>query len=85
MTLPNHAVTVLLFGHYRELAGAAAVQLDLAAGSTVEDLVSGLRSMPSLQALPNTVAVAVNRRYAERSETLRPDDEIALIPPVAGG
>ena len=29
--------------------------------------------------------VAVNRRYAEAGDVLKPDDEVALIPPVSGG
>jgi molybdopterin converting factor small subunit len=29
--------------------------------------------------------IAVNRRYADRASTLRVGDEVAVIPPVAGG
>ena len=36
-------------------------------------------------ALPTEPAVAVNRSYAFLDEQLEPDDEVAFIPPVAGG
>ena len=29
--------------------------------------------------------VAVNRRYASGDDVVKPDDEVALIPPVSGG
>jgi molybdopterin synthase sulfur carrier subunit len=31
------------------------------------------------------VRVAVNQRYVPRDHVLRPDDEVALFPPVTGG
>lgn len=39
------------------------------------------------EALKNAqlVRVAVNREYAGRDHKLRPDDEVALFPPVTGG
>jgi molybdopterin converting factor small subunit len=52
----------------------------------VADLVATLRSRGApFSALPLEPAVAVNRAYALHTETLRPGDEVAFIPPVAGG
>lgn len=84
MTAPM-ALRILLFGLYRERAGASEVEIELPAGARVDDLLAGLRELPQLGGLPSRVAVAVNRRYADGDSPLRPDDEIALIPPVAGG
>jgi len=79
-------VRTLLFASYRDLAGCEAVEIRLAPGATVEDLVTELRrATPGLDRLPTTVAVAVNQRYVPASETLHDGDEVALIPPVAGG
>ena len=85
MTHPSLPIRVLLFGHYRELAGAPELDVELPSGARVADLLARLRSVPELEALPECVAVAVNRSYADVSRPLRPDDEVALIPPVAGG
>jgi len=60
--------------------------VDLPEGSTVADLVAALRGRGSpFDALPREPAVAVNRAYALHSETLQAGDEVAFIPPVAGG
>jgi molybdopterin converting factor subunit 1 len=85
MTPAAVPVRVLLFGPYRELAGMSEIRLDLPTGCRVDDLIVQLRSDPALTGIPEAPAVAVNRVYVDRDEILRPGDEIALIPPVAGG
>jgi molybdopterin synthase catalytic subunit len=85
MTLAVVPVRVLLFGWYRELAGTSEIQLDLPAGSRVEELIAEIRADPVFADIPSTPGVAVNRRYAPGSLVLSPDDEIALIPPMSGG
>jgi molybdopterin converting factor subunit 1 len=78
-------VRLLLFAQYRDLAGHDELEVDLPSGATAADLVSRLRQDPRLQALPQQPALAVNRNYARLSELLRDGDEVALLPPVAGG
>jgi molybdopterin converting factor small subunit len=78
-------VRVLLFGRYRELAGTGEIRLEVPPGSRVRDVVGLLRARPALQALPADPAVAVNRRYEGPDRALAAGDEVALIPPVAGG
>lgn len=78
-------VTVLLFANYRELADAASVTLELSANATVRDAMDRLRALPGLGGLPAEPTVAVNREYASLERGLKPGDEVALIPPVAGG
>jgi molybdopterin converting factor subunit 1 len=85
MTAADFPVRVLLFGRYRELAGSEEVVLQLPVGSRVRDLVEALRSRPALAALPACPAIAVNRRYEGPDRALAAGDEVALIPPVAGG
>ena len=80
------SVQALFFAAYRDLLGARELSVQLPEGATVGDLVSALRSRGApFSALPAEPAVAVNRTYALLSETLRPGDEVAFIPPVAGG
>ncbi len=78
-------VTILLFAVYRELANTASLDLELPAEATVRDAMDRLRSLPGLGCLPAEPIVAVNREYSSLERDLRPGDEIALIPAVAGG
>jgi molybdopterin converting factor subunit 1 len=78
-------VRVLLFATYRDLAGIDQLRVELPAGATARDLVDVLRRRPDLQRLPPDPALAVNQEYAAPSTSLSDDDEVALLPPVAGG
>ena len=79
-------VRSLFFALYREMAGAEELRVELPEGSRVADLVAHLRgSRPSLGRLPAQPVVAVNMDYAPLSTALRDGDEVAFIPPVAGG
>ena len=78
-------ITTLLFASYAEAFGSDAVDLDLVAGSTIADAVSELRSRPGGASLPSSPLVALNLVYADASHVLQDGDELALIPPVAGG
>ncbi len=74
------------FASYRDLVGAAELRVDLPDGSTVRELVAQLRSRgDAFEDLPARPAVAVNRSYTRLDETLADGDEVAFIPPVAGG
>lgn len=74
----------LLFASYADAYGMAEVPLLLAKGSTVGDAVAAVRAKAPT-AIPGRPLVALNERYASFDEHLSPGDEIALIPPVAGG
>lgn len=78
-------VTVLLFASYAEAVGRTSLELDVASGSTVTDVVNQVRAMGSGTRLPPSPMVAVNERYASRDDVVHQGDEVALIPPVAGG
>jgi molybdopterin synthase catalytic subunit/molybdopterin converting factor small subunit len=73
-------VSVRLFAVLRERAGSASVELDLPDGATVRDAIA---AVPAVAGVP--VVMAVNREVAAEDVVLRPDDELALIPPVSGG
>lgn len=78
-------VTVRMFGVFRELAGHGERRAVVAPGATAADLVAGLRAEGGLHFLPERPTVAVNREYAALDRPLAAGDEVALIPPVAGG
>ncbi|MDH3223272.1 MAG: molybdopterin converting factor subunit 1 [Gemmatimonadota bacterium] len=79
-------VRVLFFAAHRELLGASETIVDLPDGATVGELVQALRARGApWDLIPDRPAVAVNRKYADGSHTLGNGDEVAVIPPVAGG
>lgn len=76
----------LFFASYRDLADADERVAQLPARANVADLIAHLRtSDPRLAGLPETPVVAVNMTYAPLATSLRDGDEVAFIPPVAGG
>jgi molybdopterin converting factor subunit 1 len=83
----NSAVRVraLFFASYRDVIGAHQLELELGEGSTVADLVRAVRVHYGGSRLPEKPPVAVNQEYSAYDTALRDGDEIAFIPPVAGG
>jgi molybdopterin converting factor subunit 1 len=79
-------VKTLFFAQYRDLAGADEIAVELPAGSRVRDLVAHVRAAGGdAGRLPEQPVVAVNMEYAPLAVELRDGDEVAFIPPVAGG
>lgn len=78
-------LSVMLFASYADAFGRDRLDVEIADGSSVAALVDALRARPEGGRLPPRPMIAVNRRYADYSEPLAPTDEVAVIPPVAGG
>lgn len=79
-------VRALFFASYREIMGGAEFDVDLPDGATVSDLITLLRERDdAASGLPSDPAVAVNRAYCRSDVVLADGDEVAVIPPVAGG
>ena len=76
---------VLLFASYAEAFGASVVTVTVPEAATSDDVVSALRELPGGQTLPADPVIAVDRRYIRGVVHVAPGQEIALIPPVAGG
>lgn len=79
-------IRILFFASYRELLGSGELLLDLPGPGTVSDLLQDLwdRGEP-YSALPASPVVAVNREFATLDTPLKEGDEVAFVPPVAGG
>lgn len=78
-------VRVLLFASYADAVGAPELQVSLGEGATVSDLIAQLRTQFGASRLPPAPLVAVNQEYATPGTRIRERDEVAVIPPVAGG
>lgn len=76
---------VLLFARYAECFGSASLEVTLPTPATVADLVHALRQMPGGELLPPQPLVAVNLTQVGNAHPLVAGDEIALLPPLAGG
>ena len=77
---------VCLFAHFRDLAQADTLVVDLPAGATVGDLRRSLaKAYPVLAGLLERSAVAVDGEFAEDALPLPAGAEIAVLPPVSGG
>lgn len=83
--MQNMSVTLLLFASYADAFGAPSLSVDLPERATVADLLTAIARRPGAHVLPKMPLVAVNQRYADASTHIAAGDEVALIPPVAGG
>lgn len=78
-------VTVRLFASYAESLGRSQMEMEFPEGTTVGDVVRSLASLPGASKLPPSPLVAVNCEYANQRTIVSDGDEVAVIPPVAGG
>jgi molybdopterin converting factor subunit 1 len=79
-------IRVLYFAVFREQLGRETDVVALAPGSRVRDAVAALAARyPAIDRLRGRFRTAVNQDFADDEHELADDDELALIPPVAGG
>jgi molybdopterin converting factor subunit 1 len=77
---------LLYFGIVRERLGRREESREIASGATVGDLLGELAESHGIFALgAGSIRIAVNREYVEKDHVLAEGDEVAVIPPVAGG
>jgi molybdopterin converting factor subunit 1 len=78
-------VAVLLFASYADALGRERLTVELPSGASVRDVIDHVRRLPGAERLPPAPLVAVNREYATAQQQLTGGEEVAIIPPVAGG
>ena len=79
-------VKVRLFGSLREEAGQPELEIELQGGARVADLRALLAGrLPAVAAFGDRLRLAVNLELAGEDVPLSEGDEVALLPPVAGG
>ncbi|HLG04980.1 MAG TPA: MoaD/ThiS family protein [Gemmatimonadales bacterium] len=81
----RRVLTVRLFARYADLLGTDRLEIPAQGISTVRDLLSRIRSLPGGAAIAETALVAVNLTQARADSAVTPEDEVALLPPLAGG
>ncbi len=78
-------IRVLLFASYADAIGKSEIALDLPNGARVKDVLTTVKAMAAGKRIPDQPMVAVNQRYAKEDQAVTDADEVAIIPPVAGG
>jgi molybdopterin converting factor small subunit len=78
-------IKVLLFARYAELLGTAELEVDVKVPATVRTVLDSLRRRAGGGQLPPSPLVARNRVHAQLDTVLEDGDEVAVLPPLAGG
>ncbi|APE02264.1 molybdopterin synthase sulfur carrier subunit [Alteromonas mediterranea] len=80
-------ITVKTFAQTREITGEDNIALNLSDSSTIEGVISQLktRSDKWALALEGSVLTARNQELCDTDTVLSDGDELALFPPVTGG
>jgi molybdopterin converting factor small subunit len=79
-------VRVRFFARYAELVGREEAALALTLPATVSDVVRRVREeLPGGGGIPERPLAAVNLRHARLDASVQDGDEVALLPPIAGG
>jgi molybdopterin synthase catalytic subunit len=79
-------ISVLYFAVFRERLGRDEDTLELRDGATVADAIAALAEKhTAIAQLRGKFRCAVNQEFSDDTHVLADKDELALIPPVAGG
>ena len=77
-------ITVLLFGHYRDVAPSLA--LEVPSGATVTDVAALLTARdPRFDGILTRTRAAVGADFVSADTPIRDGDELAFLPPMSGG
>ncbi|MEA2723650.1 MAG: sulfur-carrier protein [Gemmatimonadales bacterium] len=82
---PALTVRVLLFASYADTLGFDSVELNLTVPATVADVLDRLRALPGGERLPPKPLCALNLTHVRSDTPLTGGDELAVLPPLAGG
>ena len=79
-------VTVRFFASHREATGLTSYGAEVPQGARAGEVLALLYArFPKLQSAASRVAFARNREQVDADAQLRDGDELALLPPMAGG
>jgi molybdopterin converting factor small subunit len=80
------SIRVRLFARYAEVVGSESFTFELPHPSTVSDVVALMRArVPNGNLIPERPLVAVDLEHVRADRLVQDGEELALLPPVAGG
>jgi len=86
MTVTGTGTATIRVRLFAELVGRTEAAVSVALPATVGDVVRRLRDeVPQARALPERPLAAVNLRQVKLDARVQDGDEVALLPPIAGG
>jgi molybdopterin converting factor small subunit len=79
-------VHVQFYGQLRDLIGTRELEVELAEGATARDLLEKIYTQqPALRAHDKSILIGAGVEFVDRNYMLKPNEEIAIMPPVQGG
>jgi molybdopterin converting factor subunit 1 len=79
-------IRLLYFAVLRDIAGTSTAEMDFPSGTRAADVWQRLRAQHrELTDYQKPPMIAVNEEYVSPEQLLHDGDELAFIPPVAGG
>lgn len=79
-------VQVQFFSRLKEVVGTNELAMEMPHGSTVEDLLGKLYAQsPALRGWDRSILVGAGLEFVRRDYVVRPNEQIAIMPPVQGG
>ena len=78
-------IRVQLFASYAERLGGEVLELPASEVRTAGDVLDRLRALPRGEVIGPATLIAVNLRHAPLATAVHPGDDVAVMPPLAGG
>lgn len=78
-------IRVRLFARYAELLGTDSMVLPAEGPTTAGQVLALIRAMPGGRDLGSSTLIAINLKQASHDSKVVPGDEVAVLPPLAGG
>ncbi|MBO0696453.1 MAG: MoaD/ThiS family protein [Verrucomicrobia bacterium] len=79
-------VRVQFYAQLRDLVGIRELDIDIAEGSTIRDLLEQVYAQkPKLRPHDKSILIGAGVEFVDRNHKLKPGDEISIMPPVQGG
>ena len=79
-------VRVQFYAQLRDLAGMRELDVDVAEGATVRDLLEQIYAQrPNLRSHDKSILIGAGVEFVDRNYQLSPGEEISIMPPVQGG
>jgi len=79
-------VRVLFYAQLRDLLGMRQLDVDVADGASVRDLLGQIYAQqPKLWPHDKSILIGAGVEFVDRNYRLSPGEEISIMPPVQGG
>ena len=79
-------ITAQLYGQLRDVAGKSKVEVIVPEAATISNLLEQLYAqIPALRLHDKNILLGAGVEFVDRNYKLKPQEEIAVMPPVQGG